>query len=162
MAEVVLVRWPEEGADGARLADEGVAVLYLVEGDDDPPAPTTCFEDWVRLPGDDRDLSARVAALQLRAAAHDLPPRVDDEGRLHYRGKLLSLRPSEAQLACVLAEHFGDVVTDRELTAAAAEGTASESAPALRVQMAQLRSRLRELGLTLHRIRRRGYRLQHR
>ena len=66
-------------------------MLYLVGADDDPPMPTTCLEDWVRLPGDDRDLHARVAVLELRAAAHDAPPRVDDHGRLHYRGRLLAL-----------------------------------------------------------------------
>ncbi len=60
MAEVVIVRWPEEGAEGARLAEEGVAVLYLVGANDDPPMPMTCLEDWVRLPGDDRDLHARA------------------------------------------------------------------------------------------------------
>jgi DNA-binding response OmpR family regulator len=139
-----------------------VAVLYLVTADDDPPMPTTCLEDWVRLPGDDRDLSARVAVLQLRAAAHDAPPRVDDRGRLHYHGRFLALPPPEARLADVLIEHFGDVVTDRELSAAALVETAPGSAPSLRTQMTQLRARLRDMGLALHRIRRRGYKLQRR
>jgi DNA-binding response OmpR family regulator len=160
MSEVVLVRFPEEGADGARLAAEGVAVLYLVAGDDAPPTPTTCLEDWVRLPGDERDLSARVAALELRSAAHQAPPVVDEQGRLHYRGRLLALAPAEARLADALVGHFGEVVSDRELTAIAfTEGSADVQ---LRTQITKLRSRLREIGLSLHRIRRRGYKLQRR
>ena len=162
MTEVVVVRWPEEGSDGARLAEDGVAVLYLVEADADPPMPTSCLEDWVRLPGDDRDVSARVAALELRAATHDAPPWVDEHGRLHYRGQLLALSPSEARLAEVLAEHFGDVVSDRALNAITLENGDSGPQPALRVQMSQLRSRIRDSGLLVHRIRRRGYRLEHR
>ena len=66
MAEVVAIRWPEEHEEAAHLVSAGVAVLYLVRADDDPPIPSGCLEDWVRIPGDDRDLHARLAALELR------------------------------------------------------------------------------------------------
>jgi hypothetical protein len=39
MAEVVAVRWPEEREDAARLVRAGVAVLYLVRPEDEPPVP---------------------------------------------------------------------------------------------------------------------------
>jgi DNA-binding response OmpR family regulator len=157
MAEVVLVRWPEDGDEGLRLATAGVAVLYLLDGDEDPPRPTTCMEDWVRLPGDDRDLSARVAALELRALSHQSTPRVDERGRLHYRGELVPLPEDEARLAGVLAAHFGTLVPDELL---AAEAGYRESPGSLRTPMTQLRSRLRLVGLAVRRIRRRGYVLQ--
>jgi DNA-binding response OmpR family regulator len=160
MAEVVLIRWPDEGGDGRRLAVAGVAVLYLVDAPGDPPAPTTCLEDWVRIPGDDRDLSARVAALERRAAAHQAPPRVDDQGRLHYCGRRLTLSPAEARLVHPLIERFGEVVTDSELTPAVANG--DPSSPSLRTQMAQLRAQLRPIDLLIRRIRRQGYMLQRR
>jgi DNA-binding response OmpR family regulator len=160
MAEVMLVRWPEDAADGPRLAAAGVAVLYLLAADDDPPTPTTCLEDWVRMPGDDRDLNARVAALEMRAAAHSAPPWLDEQGRLHYRGRLLPLQPREARLADVLIERFGDVATDRELIAAALAGDDPAPTPSLRGQMAQLRLHLRDMELSLRRIRRHGYKLQ--
>jgi DNA-binding response OmpR family regulator len=154
MSEVMLVRWPDDGEDGSRLARAGVAVLYLVNADDDPPTPRSCLEDWVRIPGDDRDLLARVAALELRADAHRAAPRVDDDGRLHYHGKVLVLPAGEIHLARLLTERFGDVVPDSDF---GDDETASD--PALRVRMTQLRARLRELDLTLHRVRRRGYTL---
>lgn len=158
MSEVMLVRWPEDGQEGARLAAGGVAVLYLVETDADPPAPKTCIEDWVRVPGDDRDLSARVAALEMRLLAHNAPPRVDDDGRLHYRGRLVSLTAAEARLADALIARFGEVVPDDLLTVVANEG-APPSGLSLRAQMAQLRSRVRDVGLAVQRSRHRGYRL---
>lgn len=158
MAEVMLVRWPEEGDDGSRLADLGVAVLYLITGDQDPPAPTTCLEDWVRIPGDDRDLSARIAALELRAVAHQAPPRVDDQGRFHYRGKVLPLTPEEARLVAVLTQRFDAVVADSELAEELAD--LSPDAASLRTLMTQLRARLRPVDLVVRRIRRRGYMLQ--
>ena len=152
MAEVMLVRWPEEGEEGARLAEAGAAVLYLIDADGDPPTPTTCLEDWVRLPGDDRDVSARVSALERRAAAHHAPPRVDEQGRLHYRGALVVLSLDEASMADALAQRFGTVVPDNELVSETANGS-----PSLRHRMTQLRARLRSVNLSITRVRRQGY-----
>jgi hypothetical protein len=162
MADVMLVRFPEERADGARLAAAGAAVLYLVSADADPPTLATCLEDWVRVSGDDRDINGRIAALEMRAAAHDAPPRLDERGRLHYRGRLLRLHATQARLARVLVDRFGDVVADRELADAASAGDDVVPAPSLRAQMTQLRSHVRDVGLSVQRIRRRGYRLQRR
>jgi DNA-binding response OmpR family regulator len=152
MAEVILVRWPEDGADGLRLAASGVAVLYLIDGDDDPPTPTTCLEDWVRIPGDERDLRARIAALELRSTVHLAPPRVAPDGRLHYRGKVTVLPTEQIELARLLTEHFGETVTDAELPATA-RGE-------LRVKISRLRAQLRDIDLLLRRVRRRGYTLR--
>jgi DNA-binding response OmpR family regulator len=157
MAEVMLVRWPEDGEEGERLAGVGVAVLYLVNDEDEPPTPTSCLEDWIRIPGDDRDLRARVAALELRAASHHSSPRIDDEGRLHYHGKVLALSPEEAEVARLLTERFGDLVSDDEL-----EERVNDAELQLRARMTHLRANVRGLGLALRRIRRRGYILQRR
>jgi citrate lyase beta subunit len=91
VADVVLIRWPEDREDAVRLVEAGVALLYLVDAESDPPAPTSCLEDWVRLNGDERDLRARLEALETRAAAHRMPPTVDSDGRLRYQGKLMAL-----------------------------------------------------------------------
>jgi hypothetical protein len=155
MAEVMLVRWPEDGDDGTRLASSGVAVLYLIDGDDAPPIPTTCLEDWIRIPGDERDLRARVTALEFRSLAHLGPPSVDDDGRLHYLGKTVALPADEADLARLLTSRFGELVPDDDFEDTFGERT-------LRTRMTDLRARLRELELSVRRIRRRGYILQRR
>ena len=152
MAEVVAIRWPEEREDAARLTAAGVAVLYLVDADDDPPVPTGCLEDWVRIPGDDRDLRARLAALELRAELHHAPPFVDDDDRLHYGGTVVALSPIEARLAAVLTARIGGTVSDESLLEAVRNG-GEMSAASLRVEMGRLRSRLRPLHLAIRRTR---------
>jgi hypothetical protein len=156
MPEVVLVRWPEEGTDGLMLAGRGTAVLYLVDAGGDPPVPTTCLEDWIRIPGDERDLRARVASLELRSLIHQGPPRIDETGHLHYLGRVATLADEEAQVASVLVSHFGQVVPDRELGGGRSQGRPLTS------RVSGLRGRVRELGLDVRRVRRRGYVLQRR
>jgi hypothetical protein len=150
--EVRLVRWPEEGELGRGLAGAGDAVLYLVDGDGDPPAPGGCLEDWVRLPGDHRDVAARVAALELRALVHHAPPRVDEKGDLHYGGNVVPLPPGEARVARVLAVRFGEVVPDGDLVVAL-----DAADPSLGRLVTRLRARLRTVNLFLFRRRRQGY-----
>jgi DNA-binding response OmpR family regulator len=158
MAEVVLLRWPDEAVEAASLVTAGVAVLYLLDGDVDPPATTTCLEDWVRMPGDDRDLTARIEALRRRLAAHGQPPSVDERGRLHHRGRIVALDEREARLVRVLTQRFGDVVPDEIL-----EAELQDDGPeidAVRIHMTRARSRLRAADLFIRRVRRRGYVLQ--
>jgi len=155
MHEVVAIRWPEEAEDAARLATAGVAVLYLVREADDPPIPTGCLEDWVRIPGDDRDVHARLAALERRAMLHHSPPFVDDDGRLHHRGSIVALNPKEARLAAAFSARFGTDVSDDALLDAVSEGPEAP-ASSLRGEVGRLRSRLREVNLAIHRTRR-GY-----
>jgi hypothetical protein len=152
----VLVRWPEDATEGHELARSGAAVLYLVNGDDAPPTPAGCLEDWIRIPGDDRDLGARLAALELRASSHDAGPRVDEHGRLRYQGRQTPLPPDVVELVRVLADQFGCLVPDHALVAALG-GTTT---PSLRTQMTQLRARVRVLDLTLRRVPRKGYLLK--
>ena len=161
VAEVLLLRWPEERARARELADAGQAVLYVLQDDVEPPTVRSCLEDWIRIPGDERDLRARLAALELRVAAHERPPSIDGLGRLHHDGKLLALSPVEARLAAVLVDRFGEVVPDRDL-AQRAVNPQPPSPPSLRTQIAGLRSTLRAANLALRRVRGAGYRLERR
>lgn len=154
MPSVMMVRWPDDRDAGLGLAADGVGVLYLVTDADDPPRPTSCLEDWIRLPGDERDIRARIETLELRSARHRQPPRVE-QGLLYYRGTALPLAPDEAALAQVLAARFDQLVADAELAQLSSEG-----ALATRVQIARLRTKVRQLDLSIQRIRSRGYRFQ--
>jgi DNA-binding response OmpR family regulator len=151
VAEVVAIRWPEEHEEAAHLVSAGVAVLYLVRAEDDPPIPSGCLEDWVRIPGDDRDFHARLAALELRATLHQAPPFVDDAGRLHHGGRIIPLTRQEARLAAALTAHVGDVVADNELLEALRNGT-NPPTTTLRVEIGRLRTRLREVNLAIRRV----------
>jgi DNA-binding response OmpR family regulator len=104
----------------------------------------------VRIPGDDRDLHARLAALELRAALHQRPPFVDDTGRLHHEAQIVPLTPTEARLATVFTAHLGTVVSDTELLDTLREGTGPETS-SLRIEIARLRTALRQVHLSIRR-----------
>jgi two-component system OmpR family response regulator len=159
MPDVVLLPWPEERDETPRLVSSGVAVLYLVDSEDEPPAVTSCLEDWVRVPGDDRDIRARIAALEVRAAVHTSRPHVDHLGTIHYRTHVVSLAGAQADIARELSAHVGEVVPDADLVASIDARRTSPPAPSLRMEIARLRALLRPLGLTIGRVRGRGYRL---
>lgn len=149
--DVRLLRWPDDARDGAALAASGTAVLYLVNDDARAPIVTNCLEDWIRVPGEEDDLLARVAALETRGRLHLAPPRLDADGLLHYQGGLVLLPPEHRPAVRALVERFGDVVPDRELTIVPEQR---------RAVIAQIRAQVRAVGLTLRRVRRRGYRLE--
>lgn len=155
---VTLVPWPDDASRGRRASESGSPVLYLVGAESMAPLPTTCLEDWIRLPADERDLYARMSALQTRASVHQSPPRFDENHRLSFEGRVLALSSPEMELAALLTERFGQVVPDRDLMLAAA----LEGPTLLRAPVHRLRTRLRPLGLEVERCRRSGYRLRRR
>jgi two-component system OmpR family response regulator len=159
MTDVVIVRWPEERAEVARLAATLVPRLLLVAAEADPPEPGDVLQDWVRLPGDDRDFRARISGLRLRAADLAAAPTLDRHGRMLYRGRWAQLSPIEERLAGALAESFEAVVSDGHLIERGwPAGRAS--ANALRVHLHRLRRRIDPLGLEVRVVRSEGWVLQ--
>lgn len=155
--DVVMLRWPEQRDEAERLAELAIPVLLLVEAGAEPPVPHTCLEDWVRLPIDERDLRARIAALAHRAVVHPPAPAIDAHGLVTFRGRRAFLPPSDARVAEILVTHFDDAVPeDRLVDELSADETA---AGRLRVHISRLRKRLAPLGLEITAIRNFGYRL---
>jgi hypothetical protein len=105
--DVVLVRWPEEGARLERLRASGVPRLLLVGGELGAPASVDPLEDWIRLPAAEDDLRARVATLTARAGTTPSAPSVDGDGLLRHRGQWVTLSPVERALAAALVDRFG-------------------------------------------------------
>ena len=98
---VAILAWPEDAARAEELARAGQPRLLLVGVDAEPPEDWDGLTDWVRLPVDDRDLCARVAALQRLASR--APEPVLDEFDVLWRGDRWSaLVPIEARLVEVL------------------------------------------------------------
>jgi DNA-binding response OmpR family regulator len=157
--DVVLVRWPEEHLHLGELRDSGVPRLLLVGPDVAPPDSVDPLEDWIRLPADDRDVRARVATLEARAADGSSLPEIDDDGLLRYRDQWVSLSPVERELAGALVERFGAVV-GRDLMARRAWPTGAPTRNALDVHILRLRRRIAAVGLEVRTVRSRGYLLQ--
>ncbi len=155
---VHVLHWPDQASEAVRLARLGVPRLLVVEPGGAPPTGTSCLEDWLRLPADDVDLRARVAALAERASRHPTAPFIDNYGQLSRRGTMVFLPPIERRLAKVLIERLGQTVLAGELISRAwAEGGSNS---ALRVHMSRLRRRIAPLGLTITNHRGAGYRLR--
>ena len=150
-----VLRWPEEVDAVERLRHLGTPRLLLVEPGVSPPIMTSCVEDWVRLPADDVDLRARLAALAERATRHPPAPVVEEYGCLSHRGVTVFLPPVDEQVARALIEHLGQPVSVEELRARAWSDGGSDTA--LRVHISRLRRRLAPLGLSIASVRRRGY-----
>jgi len=159
--DIVVLRWPAESANRERLAAEGRPRLLLVAPDADPPDGRDCLEDWVRLPADDRDVAARLRALEVRSARHQQHPETDERGRLTFNGDWVALSPIEERIVGVLAARFGEVVSRDELLAA---GWPDEhpSDAALRVHLTRLRKEIAPIGLEIATVRGFGHVMQER
>jgi DNA-binding response OmpR family regulator len=125
----------------------------------DPPDGRDCLEDWVRLPAEDRDVAARLRALEVRAARHQPTPETDERGRLTFQGEWVALSPIEERIVAALARCFGAVVSRDELLAA---GWPDEhpSDAALRVHLTRLRKEIAPLGLEIATVRGFGHVMQ--
>lgn len=118
------------------------------------------MEDWARVPVSERDLAARVAALQARCAQHDTSePVLDDDGVLHHHESWVALPPVESRLMTALLERGGTVVS-REALARAGWPDGAPGRNALDVHMLRLRRRLEPLGMVIRTVRSRGYLLE--
>jgi DNA-binding response OmpR family regulator len=157
--DVVLVRWPEEDARLQQLRANGAPRLLLLNGESAPPELTDCLEDWIRLPADDQDVRARVAALSSRAATEAGAPQVDGDGLLRNRRSWVALSPVEAALAATLVDRFGAVV-GRDTLARRAWPNGAPTRNALDVHMLRLRRRIASLGIEIRTVRSRGYLMQ--
>jgi hypothetical protein len=153
--DVVVLRWPEQGAERERLERLAVPRLLIVEAGTEPPPSESCLEDWLRLPADDCDVRARLLSLSRRAARHPVVPVLDDFGQLTHRGASVFLSPVDQRVAQVLVETFGTAVRDAELARRAWPAGSSEQT--LRVHISRLRRRISQLGLTITSVRNVGY-----
>jgi len=158
MADVVIVHWPEQRDEIPRLAEQRVPRLLLVDPTADPPEPGDELQDWVRLPGDARDVGARLSGLRKRADL-ETGPVVDGHGRLSFRDQWVELSPIHERLARRLLAALDDVVSEKDLLQ---EGwpRGNPSSGALRVHLHRLRHSLAPLGLEIRGVRGEGWVLQ--
>jgi DNA-binding response OmpR family regulator len=157
--DVEVRRWPAERLAIDDLRSRGLPRLLLIEGDEAPPEPRDCLEDWLRLPASDADLEARRLGVALRADRHAVRPLLDDGGILRFRNRLVGLSPVERELATALVDKYGSVVGRGMLSERAwPDGVPTRNA--LDVHMLRLRRRVSQVGLEIRTVRSRGYLLQ--
>jgi hypothetical protein len=151
--EVVILSWPAEAGLAAQLARQRLPRLLLVAPDATPPSDWDQLTDWIRLPADERDVEARVAALRRHAPPETLPT-LDEFDVVRRGSRWIALAPIEARILAILLEHCGSVVPRRQL-----HGAWPHRAPgnrAVDARLTQLRTRIAVLGLHIHTVRSRG------
>ena len=156
VSDVVVLCWPSDAEDVVRLHDHGVPCLLLLDAAADRPDLGSLLVDWVRLPADDRDLTARLARLRRHVAVPAALPTLDGYGRLTYGDRWVELTPIEERLAEALIESFATVVSGPVLSARGWPG-APPSANALRVHLHRMRRRVESIGLEVRMLRGSGY-----
>jgi DNA-binding response OmpR family regulator len=159
VADVVVVHWPEQRDELPRLAEQGVPRLLLVAPAADPPDAGDVLQDWVRLPGDERDVRARLSGLRRRAADLETPPTVDEHGRLLFGHRWVQLSPIHERLARRLIAAGEGVVAEQDLFDRGWPGGAPTS-NALRVHLHRLRRLISPLGLEIRGVRGEGWVMQ--
>lgn len=156
----MLVRWPNEAEQRARLAERQIPRLLLVDDGIPPPDSLDCLEDWIRLPAPESDVRARIDGLLTRSRAHlRSVPEIDAHGVLRFGSRWVSLPPVEARLADALVLRFGAVVGRDTLRRSVWPGS-SPGRNVLDVHVLRLRRRLAPLGLAIRTVRSRGYMLE--
>ena len=159
LSPVELLHWPADADRREELRRAGRPRLLLLGAGDLPPGLAD-LEDWVRLPVDERDLSARIQRLAQRAAAaHDLQPgeiTVDEDGFVRWNGNKVSTPPIESEIMRRLAQSPNRMVPRDELITLV-WGEQHRQSHSLDSRIFTLRSRLQPLGLAVRTIRGRGF-----
>jgi DNA-binding winged helix-turn-helix (wHTH) protein len=153
-ARVELLRWPDDAAQRAELAAQGVPRLLLL-GQGTLPPDLADDEDWMFVPADERDMWARMKHLAERAAASHPVPTIQDGVVLAVGGRRVILSDGEAEVVRLLVAHFRRLVTWDDLRAALWPGDGGSLRRATS-RVSRARTRVRPLGLAIYNVRRRG------
>lgn len=151
-----MLRWPAEAGERRRLHAAGVPRLLLVADGEEPPADLDELEDWLRGPFGPADLGARTDRLRRRALEAPRRPFLDADGLLRHRGRWVAVPDSQLVVVQLLLDRLGALVRTEELAAAYAAGGGNPNRRAVSMLVVRLRTRLGQLGLQLHVVRRRG------
>jgi DNA-binding response OmpR family regulator len=154
---VPLLRWPEEEAARRRLAAVGAPRLLLVGADAEPPDVVDELEDWLREPLNPGDVEARRRTLHRRRARRvELQPEIDADGLLRFGDRWVALPESQLPVVRLLLHNANQVVRTEDLVHAYVQGGGSGTESSIKALVSRLAPRLRDVGLRLHTVRRRG------
>jgi len=155
--DVALIQWPSDETLRIELEERRQPRLLLVEAGAAPPHCLDALEDWVRLPVSPSDRRARMLTLQQRAeGGGPATPTLTEDGGLVFRGSTIQLSAHQADLARVMIDRFGAVVS-RETLYRAAWPDRDVIDNNLDVTIGRLRRRLGHMGLRVRTVRSRGY-----
>jgi Transcriptional regulatory protein, C terminal len=152
-----LLQWPDQRAERPAMVAARQPCIWLVESGKAPPGSWALWEDWVRLPADEQEMAARVAAVELRSRALPSSAYIDEFDVLRNRASWVALSPLEARLMRVLLDHERAVVRRKHLIEVAWPGADRTGANDLNTPIKVLRRKVDSVGIAIHTIAGRGY-----
>ena len=159
-ADVRLLRWPQHAEERAWCHRQLIPRILLVDHGHRPPDLADVFEDWVRPSVPPEDLQVRARTLASRRQAFNLP-EVDLHGSISYRGRRLSISPTQVDLTTCLVRSFGELVLRATLADCLPGGSdALDRRNVLDLHMGRLRRKLTPLGLSIRTVWGCGYVLE--
>ena len=156
---VDIARWPADQHRRQTILSAGRGCLWLLAAGELAP-DLGPGEDWIRVPADERDISARVQRLARRGPrpasirAGDL--YADPDGIVRWGRDRALLTPTESAIFNRLARAPGTLVTRTQITDEV-WGHTTRSPRSLDSRIHVLRSKLSPLNLRVHTIRSRGF-----
>lgn len=155
---VEVLRWPVDAGQRAGLLERGRPCLWLLDRGELVPELEES-EAWVRLPVDAQDFQSRVQQLLARLGANPLlvpgDVKVDEDGLLTVGDQRIVVPHIEATILNRLGETPGRVVGRAELVQIIWPDD-NRNDRAIDSRIRTLRTRIFQLGLTIHTIRGRG------
>lgn len=153
--DVKVLHLPTDTPELERCRALGIPRLILVESPAPPPVCVDVLEDWVRMPADRDDVSARKAALRFRATSG--VPVLEPGGVLHFGGRSLPLAPADAALLAPLLASYQSSVRRDVLLDLLWPGPGHPRRNALDLRILRLRRRIAPVGLVVRTVWGTGY-----
>ena len=158
--DVQVLRWPAQEALRQQLAVAELPRLLVLERGCEAPDEWDCLEDWIRSPYSVIDFEIRRATVAERARRLWSRPRLDADDLLRFDGNWVDIPRSQVPVVRLLVERSGELVTTATIAEAYAGAGGSGDWAAVKTMMIRIERRLATIGLTVHRLRRRGYLLE--
>jgi hypothetical protein len=158
LTHIPLIPWPEQEERRAQLAATRTPRMLLIEPGCPPPLLVDELEDWVRVPIEADELDARLAELARRAGIADPEPEVAlVDGILRVGDQWTSIPEPLWSIVQLLIDHRDSVVSDDAIIAAYASSHDRADPRAVKSMMWRLARRMARVGVSVHKVRGRGY-----
>jgi hypothetical protein len=153
---VAVLRWPDQDEERRRLAALGRPRVLLTAADVVPPSLLDDREVWIPDGSDAAAVFEAMERLDRLAALAPGRPLIDPDGLLRHAGNWVEIPRAQLGVVAVLVQHYQRLVSNQAVREAYAQASGSTSTSSLNGLVQRLNTRLAKVGLTLHRVHRRG------
>jgi len=156
LPNIEVLHWPSQERRRRLLASLGEPRVLLLAPGSAPPSVIDDLEQWIPEAADPVAIVRGVTNLQHRILTTRAEPVLDDDGLVRFRGRWVAV--SDAQLPVVeyLIRNFRRLVTHDELARIYRDNGGGTTDAARRNFVRRIATRLAQIGLRLHIVRKRG------